>query len=145
MKAWLIRYLLKEERPRIFALAQKDVLETMADDLEKRADVLAIKKLKELLWLSAIPEVVETKAGRVFINGEPADSQRVSNLKAEADFFAASDLWKVLNDTMNDDAQRTMFVLGEDAPKQLATGRTILYTLSVQKSAIDRLQKVIHS
>lgn len=147
MKSWLLQTRLFSWAYRqggidSFPLAQKDILETMADDLEKRANELADNKLKELLSIVDISHVIEIKGRQVFIGGELADQTKIANLKAEADFFTASELWKLLNETLKEDAQKTMFTVGEDAVKQLATGRTILYTLSLQRKVVDLIQKL---
>jgi hypothetical protein len=133
---------LDEERPKIFLAAQKDILETMADDLDKKANILADQKLKGLLYLSELPDIIRIKGKQVFINGELVDDARVAAIKADAEFFAVSDLWKILNDSVSEEAKRIMFVLGDNAPEQLKTGRTILYTLSTQKNAVDAIKKL---
>lgn len=130
------------ERVNIFAAAQKDILETMRDDIENKVKSRLDEKLKEMLSLSKMPDIIKMKGNQVLINGEPIDESRLSNLRSEAEIFASADLWKVLVDSVSEKAKETMFTLGEDSQKQLDTGRTILYTLSSQKNAIETLRKL---
>lgn len=130
----------EEERPRIFAMAQKDILDTMEDDLDKRANELAQVKLKELLSLIDHNDVIALKGKQVYINGEAADDIKVSNLKSEAEFIMTSEIWKVLNGTPKHLAMNAMFVDDGKLETQLLKGRAILFTLSTQQKIIDILQ-----
>lgn len=149
MRNWLLTTLLFKWAYRqggidSFPLAQKDILDTMPDDLEKRAEELAQEKLQKLLSPVDHKYVITiTKTGVVFIGGEKADAIRLNNLKSEALFFEESDLWKILNGTVRELAQRAMFVSG-DKLEDLQKGRSVLYTLDSQNRVIDTLKSVIH-
>lgn len=121
-----------------FPLAQKDILETMADDLDKKAEELAKVKLNDLLSLVDSKSLVtlEKTRGLVFIGGERADENRLNNLKNEALFFMESDLWRLIYETPKELAQRAMFVAGESLD-DLKKGRSMLYTLASQKKIIE--------
>jgi hypothetical protein len=115
-----------------FTLAHKDIRETMADDLDKRAEELAKQKLATLL--TSIDEkriTTLSKTGMIYIGGEQADAARLGNLKAEAEFFSQSDLWGLLTESPRKLAQEAMFVSGESLA-DLNKGRSMLYTLSTQ-------------
>jgi len=147
MKNWIlnlsfVKSALKEaERQggiKAFPLAQKDVLETMRDDLDQQAEELAKKKLNDLLSVVDMNAVVtlNKQAGAIYVGGERVDEGRLGNLKAEADFFAQSDLWKLIYESPKELAQRAMFVAGESLT-DMQKGRAMLYTLSSQKNIID--------
>ena len=94
-----------------FALAQKDILETMVDDIEKRADELAKKKLNDMLAPVDLNAIVtlNKQQGIMFIGGERADDGRLSNLKQEAEALLKFDLWGLLSETPKKLAERAMF------------------------------------
>lgn len=122
-----------------FAAAQKDVLETMRDDLDKQANELADKKLAELLSLIDTSMIVsaDSRTKQLLIGGEKVDDSRLVNLKSEAEFLVASDLWKLLYETPKALAEQAMFVNDGDLPTQLLKGRAILFTLATQKKIVD--------
>jgi hypothetical protein len=121
-----------------FPLAQKDVLDTMRDDLDKQAEELAKKKLNDLLSTVDTRKIVtlNKERGIVFIGGEKAPPERLSALKAEADFVLNSEIWKLLYETPKELAQRTMFVSSESYD-DLVKGKAVLFTLSQQKNILD--------
>ncbi len=77
-----------------------------------------------------------SKAGIIHIGGKPAEQARLANLKAEAEFLAQSDLWKVINQSVRELAQRAMFVEGTTLDF-LQKGRSVLYTLDSQQKMVD--------
>lgn len=121
-----------------FPLASKDIWETMEDEVDKRAEALSQRKLNDLLSVVDQNAVVslDVRRGMVFIGGEQADESRLQALKAEAEYFASSDLWKILYETPKSLAEKAMFISGESVD-DLRKGRTILYTLSTQKNIVD--------
>lgn len=119
-----------------FALAHKDIRETMVDDVEKRAEELAKVKLANLL--SPIDEnriITLNKSGMIYIGGEQTDAARLGNLKAEAEHLLQSDLWGLLCESPKKLAHEAMFVSGESVA-DLNKGRSMLYTLSTQEKII---------
>lgn len=127
-----------------FPLAHKDIIETMADDLDKKAEELAKKKLADLLSV-VDPNMIVTVDNtnkRVFIGGVEADPSRLANLKSEADIITELDLWKLLTETPKDIAQRAMFISSESLA-DLQKGKSMLYTLSLQKNTIDIFKSYI--
>jgi len=133
---------IKEERVNAFRLAQKDVLETMDDDLERRAQELANQKLATLLSIVDEKAVISAKGRSLLLGGEEVDPLRLANLKAEAEFFMASDLWKVMNETPKRLAEQAMFVDDGKLENNLLKGRAILFVLATQKKIIDTLKSV---
>lgn len=124
-----------------FALAQKDILETMRDDLDKQAEELAKKKLNDLLSVVDVNKIVtlDKTHGIVYIGGVKAEAGRLANLKAEAEFILESDLWHLIHETPKELASRAMFVNGETLA-DLQKGKSMLYTLSTQKNIVDTLK-----
>ncbi len=148
MKDWLLqRQFVRDaitaangnERPRIFALAQKDILETMKDDLDVQAKELADKKIADFLSLVDETQIVTTKGKLLYIGGEIPDDATMANLKAEAVFLSESQLWKIIYETPKELAQRAMFVDNGTIENQLIKGRAILYTLATQQKILDIL------
>lgn len=126
-----------------FKSAQTDILETMRDDLDKQANVLADQKVSNLLSNVDFNKVIsaDKTKGFVYIGGDKADPARLNNLKAEADFLMESDIWKLLYETPKELAQRTMFIYSESLD-DMKKGKSILFTLSQQQNIINLLRNV---
>ncbi len=138
----IVKDALLEAEIKAFPKAQKDILETMADDLDKRANELAKQKLNDLLSpvdLNFVATLNKEK-GMIFIGGERADEIRLSNLHQEAEALVKFDLWNLLCETPKELAQRAMFVQGESLA-DLQKGKSILYTLSTQRNILEIFMK----
>ncbi len=85
---------------------------------------------------------LDEKSGAVYIGGERADAARLSSLKAEAEFFAQSDLWKIINQTVRELAQQAMFVNGKTL-EDMQKGRSMLYLLDTQTKIVTTFQNLI--
>jgi len=115
---------------------------------EKQQEELIEQKVREKLLelLTTIDEKLivklDERSGAIYIGGERADEARLSNLKAEAQFFLQSDLWKLIHETPKELAQRAMFVSSETLA-DIQKGKSILYTLSTQKKIVETFTKVI--
>ena len=138
--------LLEAERQggiKAFPMAQKDVLETMRDDIEEQAQERAEVLLQELLSPVDLRKVVslDKRAGAVFLGENRADEALLHNLQSEADFLLKSEIWQLLYETPKELAQRAMFSEGDNMDAQMKKGRAILYTLSTQKNIVDILSK----
>lgn len=121
-----------------FKDARKDLDETNVYDTDKRATEIADAKLTSLLSLVDLNKIVtlDKQRGIVYIGGAQPDGARLSNLKAEAEFFLQSDLWGLIHESAKELASRTMFVSGETLA-DMQKGKSILYTLSAQKNIVD--------
>ncbi len=128
-----------------FALAQKDIIETMRDDLDKQAEELAKKKLNDLLSSADLKSIVSTdkQRGLIFIGGEKADETTLINMKAEAEAVLSMGIWKLLYETPKRLAEKAMFTDDGKLENQLIKGRAMLYTLDTQKTILDTFKKVI--
>jgi len=124
-----------------FPLAQKDILETMRDDLDKQAEELAKKKLNDLLSPVDLQHIVtiNKQTGVIYLGGARADDGELGNLKNEAEYLVQTRLWKLLIETPKSLAEKEIFIAGEnlDAIKK---GRSILYTLSSQRNVVELLK-----
>jgi hypothetical protein len=121
-----------------FRKAHADLLETHQEEVEKRAGELAKERLEKLLTIvdPALIVTMDTRAGAILIGGERADPGRVANLHSEAQFFAESDLWKVIVESNKRLAEKAMFVDDGKMENQLLKGRAILYTLDTQNKIL---------
>lgn len=144
MKNWLIRLPGLKEIYRwgsmdAFHKAHADILGSMQEELDRRAETLALKKLEQLLTVvdeSAIVSI-DARTKVIKIGGEQVDAMRLNNLKSESEFFNESDLWKVLYETPKKLAENAMFVDDGKIESQLLKGRAVLYTLATQKKILD--------
>lgn len=129
---------LRQAEIKAFPKAQKDVLDTMRDDLDKQANEIAETKLADMLSVVDLKKLVtlDKAKGIVFVGGNRLDETRLANLKADAEFFVNSDLWPLIYETPKELAQRAMFVLG-DSLADMQKGKSMLYTLASQKNIID--------
>lgn len=100
------------------------------------------KELNKLLSVVDEKLVVSAHKGVIYIGGEKADSARLANLKAEAQFFQESDLWKIVNETIKELAQRAMFVSGMTL-EELQKGRSMLYLLDSQKRIVETFKAFV--
>jgi hypothetical protein len=153
IKNWILQTFFQEDLDRVLAAASRagsmdafkkaheDIRETMRDDLEKQAEELANQKLAALLSVIDLSQVIaeDKHKGLIFLGGVKADPGILANLKAEAEFLTESTLWKVLNNTIRELAQRAMFVAG-DSLDDMKKGRSILYTLDSQAKIITILK-----
>ena len=124
-----------------YSKAHADILETMADDLDAKAEALAEQKLSQLLSIVDKTKIVtQDRAGRVFIGGSLADENLLNNLKSEADFLVESELWKLIHETPKQLAQLALFK--DDGKSEIVhtKGRAILFTLDVQKKLVDKFR-----
>lgn len=107
---------------------------------------MAKKDLEKLLSIVDEKLVItfDSKSGAIYIGGQRADPARLSNLKAEADFLVESDIWKIINESIKELAQRAMFVSDGDLEKLLLKGRSMLYLLDTQNRIVSTLKAFVH-
>lgn len=101
-----------------------------------------VNKLLSLIDDKAVV-TLDSKNGAVYIGGERADQGRLAALKSEAEFFLQSDLWKIINESIKELAQRAMFVNGESLD-DLKKGRSMLYLLDTQNRIVKTFKGFIH-
>lgn len=127
-----------------FEDARQDLKDTNVYDVDTKANELSNAKLNNLLSVVDVNKIVtlDKARGIVFIGGVKADEGRLSNLKAEAEFFLESDLWHLIYETPKELAQRSMFVVGETLA-DMAKGKSMLYTLSTQRNIVETFKGYI--
>lgn len=127
-----------------FAKAHADIRETMVEDIEKKASVLANKRLEEMFTLvdERLVATFDEKTGTAYIGGEKAHPQTLNNLRSEAEFILGSEVWKLMYETPKKLAHKEMFVAGEniDAVKK---GRSMIYTLESQKKLLETFKTFV--
>jgi len=146
MKNWIFTHLFKKEidtirkefYTQVMAAAVKDVEETRIDDTDKKANILADKKLMEMFSPVDYSKVVyaDKMKGIVTINGERVDEGRLANLHAEAEALTQMDIWSLIYETPKELAHKAMFIDG-DSIDTMKKGRSMLYHLSAQKNIIE--------
>ncbi len=104
-------------------------------------DELADKKLNDLLGNFDVTKVVRLEkfpsgGGVVYIGGIKCDESRLANLKSEAEALEKFDIWGILQESLKESAERQMFVSSESLD-DLKKGKSMLYTLSVQRNILD--------
>lgn len=106
-------------------------------DIEKAVN----ERLVSMLSVVDMSKIVtfRKETGQLLIGGVLASQAEVANLKAEADFFTESLLWKLIYETPKRLAEIAMFTDGENLAT-MQKGRSMLYTLSSQKNIVDLLK-----
>lgn len=151
IKQWILHTFFNEEVEEMYARSviegSKDAFEKAREDLEEmmvetdkdKIEARVEERLAEMLFGNSPKDIMTTNTqGHLFINGERADEVKVSNLKAEAEFFMTSELWKIIHDSINTSTQKDLFVSSQSIA-DIQRGKTILYTLSVQNNMIKLL------
>ncbi len=150
MKDWILQTFFSKELAeaerqggiKAFPLASKDVLETMRDDLDDQADLLAVQKLQNMLTGVDLTRVVTmTRTGLIYIGGEKADEIRLQNLRAEAEALVQMEIWKLIHETPRELAQKQMFVSSETLD-DVKKGKAVLFLLSQQDNIVEILRNV---
>lgn len=126
-----------------FSKAHADIRETMADDLDAKAEELAAKKLDALLTSVDTRHIfsINPRTNIISIGGIPAGRETLLTLKSEAEYLVSTNLWNLLHETPKELAQREMFISGQTM-EALTKGRSILYFVDIQKKILDTLKTV---
>lgn len=116
----------------------------LEEEIRVRSETRAVEILNDLLSNVDLTKIVslDKVRGIVYIGGKQTEKGRLMNLKAEAEFIMQSDLWKLLQETPRELAQRAMFVDSESLD-DLKKGKSILYTLSTQQKIVDTLMSFV--
>ncbi len=127
-----------------FKDARADLEETRIDDIEDRAEKLTKERMSKLLGIfdEKLVMTYDKKTGGVFVGGERLDEPRIMALKQEAEFITSTDLWKIINASLNLVTRQAMFDKSDfsNGTRDLDNGKSILYTLSFQNNVIDILR-----
>lgn len=127
-----------------FKKAHADIMETMHIDIDKKAKELMEREFERLMTSIDSRLIVSATDKAIYIGGVKADPSQLKNLKSEADFFAESDLWKLLHETPKKLAHLSMFSDDGKLDANLIKGRAILYTLDTQSRILSTFKAVVH-
>lgn len=138
LKLPFIQAYVRDIKIQAFVDAQKDVLETMQEDIAEKVSDGLQEALVHLLSSVDYAKVVtmDKQRGLVFIGGKKATPDKLSNIKAEAEFILNSEIWKLLYESPKALAEKAMFINGESI-EDMRKGRATLYCLSQQKNILD--------
>lgn len=122
-----------------FHKAHKDLMESFAGDVEKKAEEMMQQKLEQLLTVIDERMIVTFNDAQkaVYIGGRRIEPAQLKSFKAEAEYFVQSDLWKILHETPGKLAQMAMFKDDGTLENQLLKGRAILYMLDTQSRILE--------
>jgi hypothetical protein len=103
-------------------------------------------KIRLIYWLTKhlLPvfddkDIISFVKGSVFVDGGKLTDQEIRNLQAETKFFEDSMLWKLMNTYPTKLAKKKIFNDSKDIT-DLIFGKTVLYTLEIQKNIKDNLK-----
>jgi hypothetical protein len=108
------------------------------------------KRLKQKIvyWLASnlLPvvsdkELISFKKGIPYVNGVALTPGEIVNLRSEADVIEKMMLWQIINNDLNEKSQRKIYKEAIDVT-DLLVGKTILFTLDVQKNFIDKMKSL---
>lgn len=85
--------------------------------------------------------VTQDKAGRIFLGGELVSVAEADNLQKEAKMLERMKIWKLLTNTLIDQAHKVMFNNAETYD-DMRNGKMMLYNIGVQKSIVERLKNL---
>src|SRR3990167_4581291 len=110
---------------------------------QDEVDLFVKRELNSLLSNVDLTKIIaKDPRGLILIGGEHATNGRLTNLKAEAEFLLQTELWSLLYETPKELAQRAMFITSESLD-DIKKGKSILYTLSIQKNILDLLKAYV--
>lgn len=107
-------------------------------DVTERVDQLASKKVSDLLGYTD-EDLVMTyaeKQGFIFLGGERVEADKCLNLKQEAELILSTDLWKIMVNTIGDQAKKVMFEKSQTY-EDMRSGKMMLYNLSLQSKILE--------
>lgn len=139
LSLWFVRKLIEEEKQK-YQFENLGVIKQANARYFKEIDEVVEEKLKELLGNVDYRAVVTNdKQGNIFVGGVKQEESQLMNLRSEAEFFLASDLYRILSETKKDLAYKTMFEKSENF-EDLRTGKLVLYNISIDRNIIERLR-----
>lgn len=89
--------------------------------------------------------IAKDKQGNVthlFLNGELVTENEAKSLKEEVRFLKNTRLWSIFQNTLANQARKTMFELSKDYD-DMRNGKMMLYNLDVQKNILSAIDKYV--
>jgi hypothetical protein len=103
-------------------------------------------KQKLIYWLAVnlLPivnkdDIISFKKDKVFVGGTELTPVEIHNLKVEAMTIKEMRLWQIIVNDLNEKTQKKIYQEAVGIT-DLVVGKTILYTLDVQKNFIEKLK-----
>ncbi len=81
------------------------------------------------------------KDNKVYLNEKLIDEKLLDRLKADARMYHNTELWKLMTETLMQDAQIRMFNNATDF-QDMMNGKMVLYTIDVQQKMIEKLRAI---
>lgn len=99
--------------------------------------------LKEF-FCAVVPEdvITQDKAGQLYLGGKVASPREVEVLQKEVDFLERSQIWKLLTNSLIDQAHMTMFNNSQSF-EDMRSGKMMLYNIGVQKAILQKIKKAV--
>jgi len=92
-----------------------------------------------LLNAVVVEDLIKVDKGTIFIGGKPITDTDLRNLIAEAKALEGFQLWKIINETIKQDALDRGWNKAINI-EDLNTGKTIFYVLDMQNSIIKLIR-----
>lgn len=129
-----------EEKAQELQLPNLGIIKRLEHQKLHEVDELAKQALQELLGNVNYKSIITyDKANRsIVVGGIKLEESQILNLKSEAEFFKASELYKILSETKRDLAYKTMFeksLTFED----MRQGKSMLYDIAMDRNIINIL------
>lgn len=131
MKAWIIRHLggFVDIDEAIDEIKRKDTLEKYS------ILTLAVRKLFNTI---SADDILREKNGQMYFQGRALSKGEGDLLKAEATRLLDSKLWTILNNDIQYQANKKLFV-SSTSQDDMVAGKLFLYTLDVIKTRLNSL------
>ncbi len=95
--------------------------------------------LKSLFPIFQVENVLSFKKDGVYLGEKKIDEKLLDRLKADARMYHNTELWKIMSETLMQDAQIRMFNNATDFQDML-NGKMVLYTIDIQQKMIEKLR-----
>lgn len=96
------------------------------------------------IFCAVVPEdvITQDKAGRIYLGGRVASDREIEVLQREVSFLEESQIWKLLTNSLVDQAHTIMFNNSESF-EDMRSGKMMLYNIGVQKAIIQKIKKAV--
>lgn len=96
--------------------------------------------LKTVLRAISVQDVmrIDERSRKIFLGGEIIDEKQLRMLREEAGYIKRTFLWKVLTNTLAEQARLTMFTHSKSWEDMLI-GKMMLYNIDVQEKVLETI------
>lgn len=97
--------------------------------------------LKYLLCSIDVNQVItQNKVGLLMVNNEQLSNSEISNLQSEIKFLKTTRIWKILTETLKDQARQVMFERATTFD-DMKNGKMMLYNIDVQEKIVEIIEQ----